>query len=55
MIYLAFRTYICSLKKRNGDPLAPAHVNKHMKLLRAVLTEAAERFGFISSYRGIEE
>ena len=47
---LAFRTYICSLKKRNGDSLAPAHVNKHMKLLRAVLTEAAERFGFISSY-----
>jgi integrase len=51
---LAFRTYICSLKKRNGDSLAPAHVNKHMKLLRAVLTEAAERFGFISSYRGIK-
>jgi len=51
---LAFRAHICGLKKKNGQALSSSHVNRHMKLLRAVLTEAADRFGFTSPYRGIK-
>ncbi|MGO4893173.1 Arm DNA-binding domain-containing protein [Flavobacterium sp. W21_SRS_FM6] len=51
---LAFRTHICKLKKKNGDLLSPTHVNRHMKLLRAILLEAADRFAFTSCYRGIK-
>jgi integrase len=51
---LEFRTYVCKLKKKNGDLLSPSHVNRHMKLLRGILLEAADRFAFTSSYRGIK-
>lgn len=51
---LEFRTHICKLRKKNGDLLSPSHVNRHMKLLRAILLEAADRFAFTSSYRGIK-
>lgn len=51
---LAFRAQVCAVKKKNGDPLAPSFINRHMKLLRAILLEAADRFGFTSPYRGIK-
>ena len=51
---LAFRAHICNVKKKDGTPLAPSHINRHMKLLRAVLNEAADRYGFVSPYRGIK-
>jgi integrase len=51
---LAFRTQVCELKKKNGKSLAPSTINRHMKILRAILIEASERFGFISGYRGVK-
>ncbi|MEP4892454.1 MAG: site-specific integrase [Aliiglaciecola sp.] len=51
---LAFRAHICQLKKRNGEAFSPSHINRHMKLLRAILHEAADRFAFTSSYRGVK-
>lgn len=51
---LAFRAYVCGIKKKNGEALAPSFINRHMKLLRAILLEAADRFGFTSPYRGIK-
>lgn len=51
---LAFRSHICGLKKKDGSSLAPSHINRHMKLLRAILNEAADRYGFVSPYRGIK-
>lgn len=51
---IAFRTKICKLKKKDGNGLAPSSINRHMKLTRAILNEAAERFGFVSPYRGIK-
>lgn len=51
---LAFRSALCDLKKKNGRPLSPSTVNRHMKILRAILLEAADRFGFISPYGNIK-
>jgi integrase len=51
---LAFRTQMCGLKKKNGEVLSPSTINRHLKLLRAILIEAADRFDFTSPYRGIK-
>ena len=51
---LAFRTSVCEIKKKNGDSLSPSTVNRHMKILRAILLEAADRFGFTSPYGNIK-
>lgn len=51
---LAFRTHVCNLKKKSGESLAPSTINRHMKILRAILIEASERFGFTSGYRGVK-
>jgi integrase len=51
---LAFRVQISEFKKRNGDTLSPTSVNRHMKILRAILNEAADRFEFSTPYRGIK-
>ncbi|NVK56837.1 MAG: DUF3596 domain-containing protein [Alteromonadaceae bacterium] len=42
---LAFRTYICGLKKQDGTSLSPGHINRHLKIAKAILREAAEQFG----------
>jgi integrase len=51
---LAFRTLVCDIKKKNGDKLSPSTVNRHMKILRAILLEASDRHGFISPYGNIK-
>lgn len=51
---LSFRANLASLKKPSGKNLSPSHVNRHMKLLRAILTEASDRFGFDNPFRGIK-
>lgn len=51
---LAFRTHVCNVKKKDGKGLSPSTVNRHMKLLRAILLEAADRYGFTSPYGNIK-
>ena len=51
---LAFRMHVCDVKKKSGKSLAPSTINRHMKILRAIIIEAADRFGFISGYRGVK-
>ena len=51
---LAFRAEVAKRPGRGGETLSPARINKVMQLLRAVLDEAADRFGFISPMRGIK-
>lgn len=51
---LAFRSSVCDVKKKNGQPLSSSTVNRHMKILRAILLEAADRYGFTSPYGNIK-
>lgn len=51
---LAFRTHICGFKKKDDTLLSATYVNRHMKLVRAILEEAAERFGFKNPYGKIK-
>ncbi|MBU2919622.1 site-specific integrase [Psychrosphaera sp. F3M07] len=51
---LQFRGHLCNLKKRDGAAFSPGHVNRHLKIFRAIINEAAERFDFISPYKSIK-
>lgn len=51
---LAFRTHVCGLEKKDGSKLSASHVNRHMKLARAILEEAAERFSFKNPFGKIK-
>lgn len=45
---LSFRAQLASVRKKNGNALSPDHINRHLKILRMILQEAAERFEFVS-------
>ena len=49
-----FRADLSIQKKKNGDPLSPTHINRHMKILRMILTEAADRYEFLTPFRNIK-
>jgi integrase len=49
-----FRADLSNQKKKNGDLLSPTHINRHMKILRMILTEAADRFEFLTPFRNIK-
>ncbi|WP_226703203.1 Arm DNA-binding domain-containing protein [Microbulbifer elongatus] len=51
---LQFRTELAAIRTRTGGNLSPSHINRHMKVLGAILTEASERFQFTNPYRGIK-
>jgi len=45
---LSFRAQLANVRKKNGKALSPDHVNRHLKIMRMILQEAAERFEFVS-------
>jgi integrase len=49
-----FRADLSKQKKKNGDLLSPTHINRHMKIMRMILTEAADRFEFLTPFRNIK-
>lgn len=51
---LEFRSQLAKVKKRNGKTLSPSRINHIMTPLRMILGEAADRFDFITPYRGIK-
>lgn len=51
---MSFRAELSLQKKKNGDLLSPTHINRHMKILRMILTEAADRFEFLTPFRNIK-
>ncbi|WP_438863292.1 Arm DNA-binding domain-containing protein [Neptunicella sp.] len=51
---LAFRAELAKSRKKNGELLSHSHVNRHMKIMRIILAEAADRFEFSSPYRDIK-
>lgn len=51
---LQFRASLAKVKHRSKTGFGADHTNKHMKLMRAILKEAADRFNFSSPYRNIK-
>jgi integrase len=51
---MAFRSLLFTKKGRSGDGLSADYINRHMQLIRTLMDEAAERYNFVSSYRGIK-
>lgn len=51
---LQFRADLGAIKKKNGQGLSATHINRHMKIMRMILNEAADRFEFQTPYRGIK-
>ena len=50
---LSLRTHLAK-EYRGGKGLSPARINQIMNVLRQILGEAADRFGFSTPYRGIK-
>tara|TARA_R110002167_G_scaffold51814_6_gene149946 strand:+ start:6660 stop:7877 length:1218 start_codon:yes stop_codon:yes gene_type:complete len=52
---LSFRSELAKRPGRNATGLmSPKTINTHMGVLRMIMTEAADRFGFLSPYRNIK-
>jgi integrase len=52
---LAFRAELAKRPGRNATGLmSPKTINTHMGVLRMIMTEAADRYGFLSPYRNIK-
>ena len=51
---LDFRKYVSELTRKDGKPISAHHANRHLKFLRMILNEAADRFDFLSPYRNIK-
>jgi len=51
---LKFRAELGGRVRGNGKGYSAEHINRHMKVLRMILNEAADRFDFTTPFRGIK-
>jgi len=51
---LSLRAELASNRKVNGEPLSADHINRHLKIVRMIMQEASERFGFVSPANGLK-
>lgn len=51
---LKFRGQLAEVIQKNGKPLSPSHINRHLKIVRMILNEAAVRFEFTVAFGGIK-
>ncbi|WP_426357681.1 Arm DNA-binding domain-containing protein [Pseudocolwellia sp. HL-MZ19] len=51
---MQFRAQLAKVTRKNGNSLSAGHINKHMKILRMILNEAADRYDFTTPYRNIK-
>lgn len=51
---LKFRAELGGMLRRNGKTYSAEHINRHMKVMRMILNEAADRFDFTTPFRGIK-
>ena len=51
---LKFRAELGGMSQSNGKTFSAEHINRHMKVLRMILNEAADRFDFTTPFRGIK-
>jgi len=51
---LKFRASLGKVTRKNGKSLSAEYINKHIKIFRMVINEAADRFDFTTPYKGIK-
>jgi integrase len=51
---LQFRASLAKVKNGIKVGFSPDHINRHMKIMRMILTEASDRFDFTCPYRNIK-
>jgi len=51
---LKFRASLAKVERNDGKTLSAEYINKYMKILRMVISEAADRFDFTSPFRGVK-
>lgn len=51
---MQFRTRLCAIKKPDGSSMTNQHINRVMSMLGTILGEAADRYEFVSPFRGIK-
>ncbi len=51
---LKFRASLGKVTRKNGNTLSAEYINKHIKIFRMVINEAADRFDFTTPYQGIK-
>ncbi len=51
---LQFRASLAKVKHGDKVGFSPDHINRHMKIMRMILTEASDRFDFTCQYRNIK-
>ena len=51
---LQFRATLGKVTRKNGKGLSADRINRHMKVLRMILNEAADRFDFTTPFHGIK-
>jgi len=48
---LQFRAQLGKVRRENGDQLSPGHINRHLKVIQMILSEAADRYQFTAPIR----
>jgi integrase len=51
---LSFRVELSNHKKKNNDGLSPSRINQILNLMKQIINEAADRYDFVTPYRGIK-
>jgi len=51
---LQFRATLGKVTRKNGKSLSADRINRHMKVLRMILNEAADRYDFTTPFHGIK-
>lgn len=48
---LQFRAQLGKVRRENGEHLSSAHINRHLKIIQMILSEAADRYEFTAPIR----
>jgi len=51
---LLFRGKLAEETQKNSKPLSPGHINRHIKIVKMILNEAADRYEFTTAFQGIK-
>ena len=51
---MSFRSQLTKIKNKKGNKFSADYINRHMKVLRMIFSEAADRYDFNSPFRNIK-